>query len=233
MVTSVVLLAQVAPPLVLVLSWLVFSERGGVVSIVGGGLCLLGVALSVLLQPMMSSLTLGKGELYAASAAVIYAVSTIIARPRLHNIPLGIFTVFRNAVGTVFFFSVASYLYGLGHFTDLTSPFLWKWMLVYGGIIIVGGQLTWFTGLKSARSIDVSLATSSSPIAGVLGAFLILGEQPTPAQLIGGGVLIVGIAVGLLGGRAKAPAEEAEPPILADDAAAALEAECRTGFKGV
>ncbi len=26
-------------------------------------------------------------------------------------------------------------------------------MLVYGGIIIVGGQIAWFTGLKSARSM--------------------------------------------------------------------------------
>ncbi len=125
------------------------------------------------------------------------------------------------------------HLYSPEHFRDLTSPFLWKWMLVYGGIIIVGGQLTGFTGLKSARSIDVSLATSSSPIPGVLGAFLILGEQPMPAQFIGGGVLVVGIAVGLLGGRAKAAGEDAEPRIALDDAAAALEAECRTGFKGV
>ena len=53
-----------------------------------------------------------------------------------------------------------------------------------------------------------------------------------PAQWIGGGVLVAGIALGLLGGRTRAAEEEAETPMV-DDAPAAVEAECRTGFKGV
>lgn len=233
MVTSVVLVAQIEPPLVLVLSWLVFGERVHLWSAIGAALCLVGVALSVVLQPSTGSFMVGKGEFYAGAAAAIYVVSTIVAKPRLNRIPLGIFTVFRNAVGTVFFFFAASYLYGLEHFMDLTSPFLWQWMLVYGGIIIVVGQLTWFTGLKTARSLDVSLATSSAPVAGVLGAFLILGERPLTAQYIGGGVLVLGIAVGLLGGWAKRAEVSPELPAPPDEAASALEAECKTGFKGV
>ncbi len=49
---------------------------------------------------------------FAAAAAVIYAVSTVIARPRLRRIPIGIFVVFRNGVGTVAFFIATNYLYG-------------------------------------------------------------------------------------------------------------------------
>lgn len=230
MVTSVVLIAQIEPPLVLVLCFLLFGERVSTWSALGATLCVVGVALSVLLQPTAGGLMIGKGEFFAAAAASIYAMSTIIARPRLDRIPLGIFTVFRNAVGTAFFFVAASYLYGVEHFMDVTSPFLWQWMLVYGGIIIVGGQVLWFTGLRTARSIDVSLATASSPIAGVLAAFLILGERPLSAQYIGGGVLVLGIGVGLLGSRRRA-VEVPEEPL--EDAASALEAECRAGFKGV
>ncbi len=230
MVTSVVLIAQIEPPLVLVLSLLVFGERVGAWSAIGAALCVLGVFMSVLLQPMTGGFMIGKGELFAAGAATIYAISTIIARPRLDRIPLGIFTVFRNAVGTVFFFVAAVYLYGAEHFMDVTSPFLWQWMLVYGGIIIVGGQVLWFTGLRTARSIDVSLATSASPIAGVLAAYLILGERPLDAQYIGGGTLVLGIVVGLLGSRRRF-AEASEAPVM--DTASALEAETRAGFKGV
>ncbi len=164
---------------------------------------------------------------------MIYAVSTIIAKPRLKRIPLGIFTVFRNAVGTVFFFFVATYFYSSGHFINLTSPFLWQWMLVYGGVIIVGGQLAWFTGLKTARSIDVSLATSAAPVAGVLGAYLILGERLMTAHYIGGGVLVLGIIVGLLGGRTKRLEVNLKPALPPDEAASALRAEGSTGFKGV
>ena len=233
MVTNVVLVAQIEPPLVLVLSWLVFNERVGLVSTTGAALAFVGVALSVLLQPTTGGLMIGKGELCAAGAAAIYALSTIIAQPRLAHIPLGIFTVFRNALGALVFFCIASYLYGPAHFMDLTSPFLWEWMLVYGGIIIVCGQVAWFTGLKTARSIDVSLATSAAPVAGVLAAFLILGEQPMSAQYIGGGVLVVGIAVGLLGGRIRRPEAKPEPAALVDAAPSALAAECKTGFKGI
>ncbi|MFV1979373.1 MAG: EamA family transporter [Myxococcota bacterium] len=103
-------------------------------------------------------------------------------------------------------------------------------MLVYGGIIVAGGQVLWFSGLRTARSIDVSLATSASPIAGVLAAFWILGERPLSAHYIGGGILVLGIVLGLLGSR-RLPEKDTEAPV--ENAAAAMEAECRVGFKGV
>ena len=83
---------------------------------------------------------IGKGEFYAASAAAIYAVATVFARLYLKHIPLGIYSVTRSAAGTLFFFIVVSYLFGPIHFVDLASPFLWKWMVVYGGLIIVSSD---------------------------------------------------------------------------------------------
>jgi drug/metabolite transporter (DMT)-like permease len=207
MVTSVVLVSQIETPLLLVLSWLVFKDRIGPWAIVGAALSLSGVALTVLLQTPSDGLMIGKGELSAAGAAVVYALSTIIARPLLKHIPIGIFSV-----------------------QDVASPFLWQWMLVYGGIIVVGGQLAWFTGLKSARSIDISLATSATPIAGVLGAYLILGEQPMTAHYVGGAVLMIGIAVGIVGSRRTAETASVE---TSGSAPSALAVECRVGFRGV
>ncbi len=230
MVTNVVLVSQIETPLLLALSWLVFKGRLGIWSVVGALLSLVGVALSVLLQTPSDGLMIGKGELSAAGAAVVYAVSTLIAKPLLKQIPIGIFAVVRTGLGTVVFFIVASSLYGAEHFMNVASPFLWKWMLVYGGIIIVGGQLAWYAGLKSARYIDVSLATSATPIAGVLGAYLILGEQPMTAHYIGGAVLMLGIAIGVLGGRKEAKATTDESPASAQPA---LAAEARAGFRGV
>ncbi len=234
MVTSVVLVSQIEAPIMLALSSLVLGERLGPWAIVGAALCVLGVSLTLLLQPAADSgFMIGKGEFFAAAAAVIYAVSTVIARPRLKQIPVGIFVVFRNGVGTVAFFIAAIYLYGPEHFIDLASPFLWQWMLVYGGIIIVSGQLAWYTGLAGARAVDVSLATSATPIAGVLGAFLILGEHPMPAHYAGGAVVVVGILIGLLGGRSKTAAAEEKLPAPPAATGSMLQSECRTGFRGV
>lgn len=233
MVTSIVLVSQIEPPLFLFLAWLIFRDRCGFWSIGGSVVCLVGVALSILLQPKAADVMIGKGELFAALAAVTYAFSTIIARRWLRNVPVGIFSVFRTAVGTAAFFSAAVYLFGPVHFIDVGSPFLWQWMLVYGGIIVVSGQLAWDTGIRRSRSIDVSTATSFAPVAGVLGAFLILGERPMQAHYIGGAVLIVGIAMCLLGTRTSKTTEKSESDIEPETVVPGLEAECKTGFKGV
>jgi drug/metabolite transporter (DMT)-like permease len=233
MVTNVVIISQIEPPLVLALSWLILGERLGRWSALGALLCFAGVTLSVLLQPTAGIFMIGKGELFVALAAAINAVSTIMAKQRLTRIPLGIFTVFRNMVGTVVFFGIANYEYGPIHFVDLVSPFVWKWMLLYGSVIVVGGQVLWFTGLKAARSLDVSLASSATPIVGVLAAFLILGERPLSAQYIGGVVLVCGIAIGLFAGRSRAKEDLQESQQAVDDAASVVKAERGTGFKGI
>ncbi len=234
MVTSVVLVSQIEPPLMLLFAWLIFKDRIGPWSFIGSVICLTGVAISVLLQPQSNDFMIGRGELYAALAAITYAASIIVARLRLKGVPLGIFSVFRSAVGTIAFFIIASYLFGPEHFVDLTSPLLWQWMVLYGGIIIVSGQLAWDTGVRKSRSIDVSLATSFAPVAGVLGAFLILGERPTQAQYIGGAVLMIGIAISFFASHQRKTAEMSKPDTLpSKKAVPALDAECRTGFKGV
>ena len=102
-------------------------------------------------------------------------------------------------IGTVVFFAIALKLYGAVHFMDVFSPFLWQWILLYSAFIVVRGQLCWFTGLKKTTASDVSLASSFSPIAGILAAYLILGEAPNLAQYIGGSIIIVGIALNQIG----------------------------------
>ncbi len=233
MVTSVVLVSQIEPPLLLFLAWLIFKDRFGIWSLMGSLLCLVGVALTILLQPKGSDVMIGRGELFAALAAVTYAFSTIIARRWLRGVPVGIFSVFRTGVGTIVFFWVVIYLFGAIHFVDLASPFLWQWMALYGGIVIVSGQLAWDVGVRKSRSIDVSVVTSFSPIAGVLAAFLILGERLTQAHYVGGAVLIAGIALCLLGARKTGIVVTEKTDSASKEEMPLLEAESRTGFKGI
>jgi drug/metabolite transporter (DMT)-like permease len=91
----------------------------------------------------------------------------------------------------------------------------------------------WFTGLKAARSLDISLASSATPIVGVLAAFLILGERPTSAQYIGGAILVCGIVIGLLAGRSRSKEEKRITTDKVEETAAEVKAERGTGFKGI
>ena len=205
-VNNVILIGQIDTPLGLALSVLLLGERVNLWVICGAVVFFVGVALTVLLQApgsemvsMGMGLELGLGEVLTLAAAVLKAVSNLISKVSLHQIPLGIFNVFRMLVGTMIFFGATVFLYGADHFMDVTSPFLWQWMLLYGAVIVVGGQLAWFSGLKQSTASEVSLATAFNPIAGVLAAYLLLGDVPTAAQYLGGAVILGGVVLNQMG----------------------------------
>jgi drug/metabolite transporter (DMT)-like permease len=197
--TNVVLVGRIEPLLVLVLAGLVLGEAISRFALAGTVVSLLGVALAFLLERGGEPLRLGEGELYGALAAMCFAAATILSRRAVRRVPLGIFVTFRMGLAVVVFFLTACWLYGPQHFRGVTSPFLWQAMALYGGVFMAGAQLCWFAGLRWARTAEVSLAGAFSPVAGVLFALLLLGETPSPALAAGGGVILAGIAIGLLG----------------------------------
>ncbi|MCB1110893.1 MAG: DMT family transporter [Chlamydiia bacterium] len=220
-VTNVVLISTLDVPLSLIFAFLMFRERPGGFGALGALVATLGiVAIFALEQPpmehemmTMKMLNVGNpavnqflqnlpkgGEILTGIATLLGVIAVQMSRKLLEAVPIGIFSVARMIVGVILFAIIALAVFGPDHFDDLVSPFLWVWMLVYGALIIVFGQITWFKGIKGgASSTDISVATAITPIAGTLFAFLILGEVPNKAQIIGGGIIILGIAISLFG----------------------------------
>jgi drug/metabolite transporter (DMT)-like permease len=212
-VTNVVLIGRLEPPLTLALSIWLIGVRVNTWTIAGAIASFVGVAVTSFLPSsgqtvalMGGSLHIGNGELMAAAGAVILAVATVISKLRLQHIPLGFFNIFRTALGTVVFFFLAQFLYGTQHFQDAFSRFLWQWMLLYGAVIVVAGQLCWFAGLRGSTSAQITLANSFNPIAAIVMAYLILGEVPTAAQYMGGSIILIGIVLSLIGSIRSAKA---------------------------
>lgn len=206
MVNNVILIGRLESPLILVLSVWLLRERVNAWVVSGAIVSFIGVTLTILLQPpendgitMGMGIEIGIGELLTAIAAIFLAISTLISKVSLRQIPLGFFSSFRTLMGTIVFFVATIVLYGPSHFMDVTSPVLWQWMLLYSAVIVVGGQLFWFSGLKRSNAGEVSLASAFQPIAGILAAYLILGEVPTMAQYIGGSVILCGIGLNQIG----------------------------------
>ncbi|MEA5509657.1 DMT family transporter [Crocosphaera sp. UHCC 0190] len=207
-VNNVILIGRIEPPLTLTLSVLLLKARINYWVGCGSLISFLGVLSIVWLQSsdetismMGGKLEIGTGELCAVLGAISVSIANLISKVSLNKIPLGSFTIIRNILGTIIFFVIVVKLYGLIHFTDVFSPFLWQWMLIYGAIIVVAGQLCWFMGLKSTKAADVSLATSFSPILGIIAAYLILGEIPNTSQYIGGTIIMMGIMLTQIGVR--------------------------------
>ena len=236
-VNNVVLLGRLEPPLTLVLSIWLLRERVNFWEIMGATVAFIGVTLTILLQTPgetmmnMGGLRLGLGEILALAGSMVVAVSTIIGKKYLSDIPLGIYTIFRTALGTVIFFFIALILYGKDHFSDVFSPFLWQWMLVYGVVIVVVGQSFWIKGLSISTVSTASLVGSFTPIVGILAAYLILGEAPTEAQYIGGSLILVGILLSQVGIRRHASGQVLSSQV--DSTQAEQTVEAGMGFKGI
>ncbi|MCA1994621.1 MAG: DMT family transporter, partial [Coleofasciculus sp. S288] len=231
-VNNVILIGRIEPALTLALSVLWLRERVNLWVVAGAIASFIGVFLTIVLQPLgedgikMMGFQIGIGELMTVGWAVAIALSTIISKAKLRNIPLGIFTIYRTALGTLVFFVVAIKLYGSVHFIDAFSPLLWQWMLFYGAVIVAGGQFCFFNGLKKTTASEVSLVSSFSPIVGIVAAYLILGEAPNMAQYIGGTIILLGIALNQIGATPKS----AE---IAAESGSAKEMEMEAGFKGI
>ncbi|MBN3960539.1 DMT family transporter, partial [Nostoc sp. NMS8] len=124
------------------------------------------------------------------------------------------------------FFGSPLVLYGRDHFADVLSPFLWQWMFLYGGLIVVLGQSFWIKGLKTSTVSTASLVSSFSPIVGILAAYLILGEAPNFAQYIGGSLILVGIFLSQVGTWRQTSSKVNSTP-------AQQQVEAGMGFKGI
>jgi len=204
-VNNIVLIGRLEPPLTIGLSVWLLKERVNHWQILGAFAGCVGVVLTIVLQSseMVSTNTtgikLGAGELMTAIAAIISVAATFMSKVYLSSIPLGISNIVRTTLGTIIFFVVAMVLYGSDHFINAFSPFLWKWMLVYGAVIVVLGQSLWLKGLRTATVTTASLAGSFTPIVGILAAYLILGEAPNLAQYIGSSFILLGIILGQIG----------------------------------
>lgn len=237
-VNNIVLVGRLEPPLTLAFSVWLLRERVNFWEIIGAIVSFIGVFLTISLPGNIQAMSqmnnyfrLGEGEILTAIAAIALAGSTIIGKAKLSQVPLGIYSIYRTALGTVIFFFIALLTYGHNHFMDVFSPFLWKWMLIYGPVIVVIGQSCWIAGLRATSISQASLIGSFTPVAAVIASYLILGEAPNLAQYVGGVVIFIGIILSQLGILQKESRQKAISHL--SSAKTLREVEREVGFKGM
>lgn len=205
MVNNIILVGRIEPPLILALSVWILHHRLNRWEVMGTLVSLVGVVFTIVLQHPSSSpvamggFALGQGEMLTILAVSAAAIATVISKAKLDHISLGLYTIVRLIVGTIVFFILAIKLYGVEHFIDVASPLLWQWMLLYGIVIVVIGQLCWFRGLRISTTSEVALVNSFSPVLGIVAAYWILGEQPLFAHYVGGSIVLLGLLLSQIG----------------------------------
>lgn len=225
-VTNVVLIGRIEPPLFILAAWFFLKEVLDPWALAGGLVALVGAVLIVWLKDGGGSIALGVGEVAALFATISFIASTLVTRTGLKGVPLGVFSIYRTVLGTIIYVFFALYLYGANHFQDLFAPVVLKWIWVYAIIVIIMGQFAWNLGLKYARSGDVALATSFSPLAAITIAMILLDEDPGAGLIPGGAVILAGVALTQYGRFRRVRAERAANE-------RSLELEGSANFKGV
>ena len=147
------------------------------------------------------------GELLAIIGAIALSLGKFIRGTRLNKISLGVWAIFRTAIGTVVFAVIVIKLFGIIHFADAFQPFVWQWVSFYGIIIVAGGQILWFKGLNIVAFQAISYAGYIIPLAGIAIAYFILGEKPTAAQYVGMLAISIGAILNQVG-VSKSPSDK-------------------------
>ena len=163
------------------MAWLVLGERLSTRAAIGLVLCVSG--LSVLVYPVATEQS-AAGLLLALCCALSWAAGTLYMKWARMSGDLLAITAWQIALGAVVFGV------GLLLFQGMPAPAAVSLKavlaVVYNGLIGTGfAYILWFAIIERLPTATASLGSLATPVVGVSGSMLMLGERPTTADMIG------------------------------------------------
>lgn len=163
------------------MGWLVLGERLSTRAAIGLVLCVSG--LSVLVYPVATEQS-AAGLLLALCCALSWAAGTVYMKWARMSGDLLAITAWQIALGAVVFGV------GLLLFQGMPAPAAVSLKavlaVVYNGLIGTGfAYILWFAIIVRLPTATASLGSLATPVVGVSGSMLMLGERPTTADMIG------------------------------------------------
>jgi O-acetylserine/cysteine efflux transporter len=186
------LVIQTQVPFAIVFGWLILGERLNSHKIVGTILALTGVILIVGLPrqtpPIGPVLTIIAG-------AAVWALGQVFARKFSRDRgPLVLRALSMHAAPQLL---LASLLFEKNQLTSLVTASSFEYMALGGFILIgfLGANTIWYTILQRNAVNDVAPFTLLMPPVGLITASAVLGEAVTLVNVVGGFIIIGGVAI--------------------------------------
>jgi drug/metabolite transporter (DMT)-like permease len=146
------------------------------------------------------------GALLAFAAAIIYAITVLITKRLLAEVPAGLVAFTQQAVATVVLLPAVFLLPGPSGAAG------WGSVAVLGVVHTALAVLLFFGGLRLVRADHAAVLSYIEPVAAVIFAALLLAEPLSWYTAVGGAAVIAGgVMVARLGG-APSPESQALPP---------------------
>ncbi|GGK71954.1 EamA family transporter [Ornithinimicrobium pekingense] len=213
------MLEYLGPILVVGWLWLAHGQRPRRLTLLGGGVAMLGLllVLDVLGDVQVSTL----GVVYGLLAAVGLAVFFVLGADESNGLPPIAFSALGMAVGTLVV--TLAGLVGVVPFTMTTADATlaglevpwWVPMLWLG---VVAAAFAYATGIIATRMLRAKVASFVGLVEvlfAVLWAWVLLGEMPAPVQLAGGLLIVAGVVAVKLDEQPEVAEDLAVEPIPA------------------
>jgi len=191
---------------ILVLAWPLLSQRPQLVSVIGATIGFAGVA--VMLSPGGEEIN-GWGVVVSLTAMTSSSVGFLLARRWGGDVPLLAMTAWQLLAGSLLLAPVALVVEGAPPALDAGT----FWGFVY--ITTIGTAVAfvaWFAGLRHLPAGVVGVIGLLNPVTGVLLGTLLVGEVLGINQIVGIGLVLLGVIVGQFAARtSRSPAPQPEP----------------------
>jgi drug/metabolite transporter (DMT)-like permease len=162
------------PVWAVLMAWAVLGERPRAARLAGLALAMSGLGLLVLGQGVAVGLDKAPGVALGLGSAVLFSLGTVVTKRWPLALPPTAGAVWQIGIG-IAPLAVLAVLFDPPGFGTL-SPLGWA-LIAYGGVFALGlCYLSWFAALRRLPASLASLGTLLTPMVGVAGAALVLGE---------------------------------------------------------
>lgn len=190
--TTANLVLQTQVPMAVLLGWMMTGEALNARKLIGMAVALVGVAIVIGLpeqRPPMFPVAL------IIVGAFFWALGQVFAQKLAKD--SGVVLLKANAVASTPQLFIATALIETGQIESITSagPIEWATLAFVGIVGFYFAYIAWFSLLRRAPMDEAApFILLMTPI-GVLTAVVVLGETISPAQILGGAVLLFGLAI--------------------------------------
>ena len=191
------------PLLTAVLSAWWLKERVHPVQAGGFLLALLGVGVVITRGSItvIRSLSFNPGDLLMLGAPVAWALYTIAGKRVLRCFSPLVATAYASLFGTLLLLPAAALEGSLLSGVHRLTVYGWISVLQLALLGTVVGFVWWYEGVEMLGASRAAVFVNLVPVFGVLLSALILSESLVVSQLAGGILVVLGVAIGTLGGQ--------------------------------
>ena len=191
-VANSVILSRLETVFISIMAIYFLGERVTKHQLMGSITMFLGI-FAIATNNFSTGLVFSPGDILIVGSSISYAIGIILFKKYLYYIRPGVIVTLRNIFGASMLFALS---FMFTDFSIVIDVMTLEFVLALLGLSVlstIAAQYLWYRALEITEASKVSMVSVMSPVSSIFFAFLFLGEFLTTAQIVGGGLVILGV----------------------------------------